>query len=174
VRSAAAVLVLLSLAGTGCSLQKPVTQADAGQSLVGKAAPDFAGTDLDGKPIRLSDFKGHPLLINFWASWCGPCRAEQPGLNAISAAYADRGLVIVGVDVRDTIGAARIHRDEFKVPYRSLFDQAGRLEYAYGIDAPPGTVLVDAQGVVREQVPGGLGEDVLRPLIDRRLFGGHG
>jgi DsbE subfamily thiol:disulfide oxidoreductase len=171
VRGAAATLVLFAVLVSACSLQKPVTQADASQSLVGKAAPDFAGTDLDGKAIKLSDLKGHPLLINFWASWCGPCRAEQPGLNAIAASYSDRGLVIVGVDVRDTIAAARIHRDEFKVPYRSVFDQAGRLEFAYGIDAPPGTILVDAQGVVRDQVPGGLGEDVLRRLIDRKLFG---
>jgi thiol-disulfide isomerase/thioredoxin len=136
---------------------------------VGQAAPDFSGTDLDGKTIRLSDYRGHPLLINFWASWCGPCRAEQPGLVNIAKDLQPRGLRVLGIDIRDNLEQARVYRDEFKVPYASLFDQAARLGYAYQVDAPPSSVLVDRDGRVAFKLPGGLGEDSLRRLIADKL-----
>ena len=153
----------------GCSLQQPLQSANQSLATVGKPAPAFSGTDLDGKPIRLADFRGHPVLLNFWASWCGPCRAEQPGLNAIAAAYQSKGLRVVGVTVRDTVNSARIYRDEFHVTYPSIFDQAARLGYSYQVDAPPSTVLIDAQGIVRYKETGGLGEDVLRRLLADKL-----
>jgi cytochrome c biogenesis protein CcmG/thiol:disulfide interchange protein DsbE len=157
------------LATTGCSLQHPLTTQGQALATVGRPAPDFTGTDLDGRPVRLADFRGHPLLLNFWASWCGPCRAEQPGLNDIAATDGPRGLRVLGVDVRDNLEQARIYRDEFKVPYQSLFDQAARLAYAYQVDAPPSSVLIDAGGVVRFEIAGGLGEESMKQLIKEHL-----
>src|ERR1700694_5022669 len=107
-----AAVALASL--TGCSLQQPLAQANQSQAEVGKPAPDFSGTDLDGRPVRLSDYRGQPLVINFWASWCGPCRAEEPGLIHILDDYGPRGLQVLGVTVRDNLGQAKIYRDEFK------------------------------------------------------------
>jgi cytochrome c biogenesis protein CcmG/thiol:disulfide interchange protein DsbE len=153
----------------GCSLQHPLVAANQSQALVGQPAPDFSGTDLDGRPISLRDFRGHPVLLNFWASWCGPCRAEQPGLSAVAVDYQARGLRVVGVTVRDNLNAARIYRDEFHVAYPSLFDQAARLGYAYQIDAPPSSVLIDANGIVRYKETGGVGDDVIRRLLADKL-----
>jgi cytochrome c biogenesis protein CcmG/thiol:disulfide interchange protein DsbE len=136
---------------------------------VGRPAPDFTATDLDGHTLSLRDLRGHPVLLNFWASWCGPCRQEQPGLNAVDAAFAPRGLRVLGVTVRDNLNSARIFRDEFHVTYPSVFDQAARLGYAYQVDAPPSTVLIDAGGVVRYKETGGVGEDVLRRLLADKL-----
>ncbi|GAC1329756.1 MAG: hypothetical protein NVSMB17_06400 [Candidatus Dormibacteria bacterium] len=76
---------------------------------------------------------------------------------------------MLGITVRDNLNSARIYRDEFKVPYPSVFDQAARLGYSYQVDAPPSTVLVDAQGVVQYKETGGVGEDVLRRLLADKL-----
>ena len=162
-----AVVALCTVAG--CSLQHPLESANQSLATVGKPAPAFSGTDLDGKPISLADFHGHPILLNFWASWCGPCRAEQPGLDKVAEAYQSKGLRVVGVTVRDTVTSARIYRDEWHMPYPSLYDQAARLGYSYQVDAPPSTVLIDAQGIIRYKETGGVGEDVLRSLLADKL-----
>jgi peroxiredoxin len=153
----------------GCSLQQPLQQANQSQATVGKPAPDFAGTDLDGMPVSLSDYRGHPLVINFWASWCGPCRAEQSGIERALVDYAPQGLQVLGITVRDNLEAARIFRDEFKMPYRSLFDQAARLEFAYQVDAPPSSIFIDATGIVRFKITGALSEAGLKQLIIDKL-----
>ena len=136
---------------------------------MGKPAPDFTGTDLDGKPLSLHDQLGHPVLLNFWASWCGPCRAEQPGLNRVAADYGGRGLRVIGVTVRDNLNGAKIYRDEFHVAYPSVFDQAARLGFSYQVDAPPSSVFIDAQGVVQYKETGGIGDDVIRGLLADKL-----
>jgi cytochrome c biogenesis protein CcmG, thiol:disulfide interchange protein DsbE len=136
---------------------------------VGQPAPAFSGTTLDGKTISLQDFRGHPVLLNFWASWCGPCRAEQPGLTNVAHDYQSKGLLVLGVTVRDNLDAARIYRDEFHVTYPSIFDQAARLGYAYQVDAPPSSVLIDSAGVVVYKETGGVGEDVIRRLLADKL-----
>jgi cytochrome c biogenesis protein CcmG/thiol:disulfide interchange protein DsbE len=157
------------MAIAGCSLQQPLQQANQSQATVGKAAPDFVGTDLDGRPVKLADYRGHPLVLNFWASWCGPCRAEEPGLIAIQKEYASRGVQVLGVTVRDNLQQAKIYRDEFKMPYRSLFDQAARLGYAYQVDAPPSSVFIDAHGIVQFKITGALDESGFRQLISDKL-----
>jgi thiol-disulfide isomerase/thioredoxin len=110
------------------------------------------------------------VVLNFWASWCGPCRAEQPGLLNVARDYSPKGVRIVGITVRDNLAQARIYRDEFKVPYPSLFDQAARLAYAYEVDAPPSSVFIDSKGVVQFKVPGELSEDSFRRIIDSKLL----
>ncbi|MHB8509300.1 MAG: TlpA family protein disulfide reductase [Candidatus Dormibacteria bacterium] len=138
---------------------------------MGQKAPQFQGTDLDGKQLGLAAFSGKPVLLNFWASWCGPCRAEQPGLDRLARDYSGR-LQVLGIDVRDNNQQARIYRDEFKVPYPSLYDQAARLEFAYTVDAPPSTVLIDSSGTVVFRVTGGLSEADLRQLVQDKLLKG--
>lgn len=164
---------ILALAGicclSGCSLQHPLEGANQSQATVGKRAPDFTGTDLEGKPISLHDFRGHPVILNFWASWCGPCRAEQPGLSAVARSFESKGLRVVGVTVRDNLDQAKIFRDEFHVSYPSVFDQAARLGYAFQVDAPPSSVFIDANGVVQYKETGGVGEDVLRRVLADKL-----
>ncbi|HEV3232923.1 MAG TPA: redoxin domain-containing protein [Candidatus Dormibacteraeota bacterium] len=164
------LFIALAIVATGCSLQHPIQQQNQSLATVGQAAPDFSGTDLDGKPISLSQFKGKPVVLNFWASWCGPCRAEQPALLNIVRDYQPRGVQVVGITVRDNLDQARIYRDEFKVPYPSLFDQAARLAYAYEVDAPPSSVFIDRNGIVQFKVPGQVSEDSFRRIIDDKLL----
>jgi cytochrome c biogenesis protein CcmG/thiol:disulfide interchange protein DsbE len=152
------------------ALQAPLTGASESLAAVGRRAPAWVGTDLDGKAIRLSDFKGHPLLLNFWASWCGPCRAEQAGMDQIARDYAPKGVLVVGVDIRDNLEPAKIYRDQFKVQHPSIYDQGAHLAYAYQIDAPPSSVFIDQSGVIVFKITGGLGADNYRRIIEDKLL----
>ena len=145
-------------AGTGQvpTVAAGVTVVPAGQR---RPLPAFSGQTLDDRRIDLASLRGHPLVLNFWASWCGPCRSEQRGLELASRELARRGVRMVGVNIRDDQGAATSYLEEFKVGYPSLFDRPALLSArlgALGPQAPPYTLVVDAQGRVAARVFGAL------------------
>jgi thiol-disulfide isomerase/thioredoxin len=109
-----------------------------------------------------------PLVINFWASWCAPCRREQPMLEALSRVYAERGVLFVGVNSRDSNdAAARSFVRELGVTYPSVVDADGKIAFRFGISAGlPGTVVVDAGGTIRYRRQGEISRRELQPLID--------
>jgi thiol-disulfide isomerase/thioredoxin len=166
---AAAVVAVVALAGGGGKGLAP--EAATGQvELVGSGVavvpeaerpplPAFSGRTLDGKELDLASLRGRPLVLNFWASWCGPCRAEQQGLELASRTLAGRDVRMVGVNIRDDRGAAASYLEEFGVGYPSLFDRAALLSArlgALGPQAPPYTLVVDARGRVAARVFGAL------------------
>jgi len=153
---------LLLLAG--CTLQPDVSQA-APHARVGAVAPQLSGATLDGAALAV-DFKASRTVVVFWAAWCGPCRKEQPGLNALAAKYASQGVQFVGVDMLDHDRAlARAFYAEFKVPYPSLYDDAGSLTAAYEVDSPPSFVLIDRKGIVVGRYPGEASQAQLEKLV---------
>jgi len=111
----------------------------------------------------------------FWAAWCGPCRKEQPGLNALSARYVGQGIKFYGVDMLDHDRAlARAFVTEFNVPYPSFYDDSGSLTAAYEVDSPPSFVLVDRRGIVVARYPGEASQAQLANLIDQKLVTSSG
>ena len=165
--------LLLVLLLAGCSLQPDVSQA-APNGRVGTAAPRLSGESLDGSAQSI-DFKGSSSVVVFWAAWCGPCRKEQPGLNALAAKYAGQGVRFLGVDMLDHDRAlARAFYAEFKVPYPSFYDAAGSLTAAYEVDSPPSFVLVDRRGIVVARYPGEASQAQLANLIDQKLVTSSG
>jgi len=161
-------VVILALALGACTLQQNVGSFSP-STRVGTKAPPLAGEGLDGGAIS-AEFQGHRTVLFFWASWCGPCRHEQPELNRIVSELGAQGIQFVGINFLDhDRAAARAFVGEFKVAYSSLYDPSGRLAARYDVDAPPAKVLIDARGVVVGRVPGEISESQLRGLIREKL-----
>jgi thiol-disulfide isomerase/thioredoxin len=121
------------------------------------AQPTVVGRTLDGKTIQLASFRGHPLVVVFWGSWCGPCHDEQPQLNAAYARWTGRGVDFLGVDLRDSTTAGLQFQRQFHVPYASVSDPDAMIAADYDIPAAPALAFVDALGHVGDRVLGGLG-----------------
>jgi peroxiredoxin len=112
-------------------------------------AGNFTLKSADGSNIRLSEYRGQVVMLNFWASWCGPCRQEFPHLDTLQQKYTDLGFTIFGINVeQDRAQAEKVLRD-IPVTFPILFDDGNQVSELYNVDAMPMTVLLDRNGVVR-------------------------
>lgn len=112
-------------------------------------APVLAGTTLDGERLDLGDLRGSVVVLNFWASWCAPCRAESATLNEVAGRTADKGVRFVGINVKDELPSARAFERKQSVSYPSLHDQPGRLLLRFRKvvpQTPPTTLVLDREG----------------------------
>ena len=112
-------------------------------------APDFMLKSLDGANLRLEEYRGQVVLINFWASWCGPCRQEMPLLDRLHHRYEDTGFAVLGVNVEGDADGAQEIVDKTNVTFPILIDDGQRVSELYSLEAMPSTVIVDRDGVVR-------------------------
>jgi thiol-disulfide isomerase/thioredoxin len=128
-----------------------------------------------GGRLALAALRGHPVVINFWASWCAPCRAEMPMLVRAAHAYAGRGIIVLGMDVDDAPTDARRFLALYRVDYPIVIVPNDRLSRAYGVIGLPTTVFVDAAGVIRArqlgQFDGAAGEHALARELDALITG---
>ena len=157
-----AIILSLGILCTGCSSQSPE---------VGKPAPDFQFQGADGQPISLSDLQGSPVLLNFWATWCGPCAYEMPYLQQIWDGWQDKGLLLLAINVSespsDVEGFMQSHGFSFPV----LLDSAGTLAEQYGALYLPASFFIDKEGILQEVHVGPFQstaeiEENLSPLFD--------
>jgi thiol-disulfide isomerase/thioredoxin len=136
---------LRALLACACLLLSCAASAD----IVGQPAPDFALRSMKGPSVRLSEHLGEVVIINFWATWCGPCRQEMPLLDALYGKYQRAGLVLLSVNIDETLDPAIEMAQTLKVSYPVLFDTRKEVSRAYDVGSMPVTVLVDRAGVVR-------------------------
>jgi peroxiredoxin len=140
----------------------------------GEPAPDFTLSNLDGQPIRLSDLKGTPVVLNFWATWCGPCRAEMPALQE-SHARANGSFVLLGINSEGTQAetARRLSRDfkdELGLTFPILLDTPDTEVFnQYRLRGLPDTFFIDRDGIVRDVVVGPLSREALDEKLDALL-----
>lgn len=113
----------------------------------GRAAPNFRLANLDDSGVALTDHRGKFVLVNFWASWCGPCRGEVPDLEALSERQRER-LVVLGVNQQESREAAAKFTEEFAIAYPVLLDRSGEVSQAYRLGGLPVTFLVNPEGVI--------------------------
>ena len=141
----------------------------AGGPLESGLAPDFSLTTFEGETVTLGDLRGQVVIINFWASWCPPCRDEAPYLEATWRKYRDRGVVFIGVDYVDTEPNALAYIEEFDITYPNGPDIGQKIAGAYRIKGVPETFYVDKTGQLRGVHIGPLFPPTLDNKIDELL-----
>jgi peroxiredoxin len=165
------VLVLAAALLVGCTGGAAQEPSDTALRAVSDPLPALEGEDLQGRPIAASDFLGHVLVVNAWASWCIPfCAQEQPALVAAAKRYRDEGVRFLGIDHMDQQAAANEWVRSYDVPYPSLYDPAGKLAGELGYFGLPDTYVVDPAGTIRYVAgPGPVTEEQLSAAIDAVL-----
>ena len=139
IRNIAAGLILSVCAATSL----------ASSGLAGRPAPDFALKSSSGENLRLSEYRGDVVMINFWATWCGPCRQEMPLLDELYSRYQRVGFSLLGVNIDDDSRRAMDMIRELGVSFPVLFDSRKEVSRLYEVDAMPVTVIVDREGNIR-------------------------
>jgi cytochrome c biogenesis protein CcmG, thiol:disulfide interchange protein DsbE len=156
------VIGLLGLLGWG------LVQVNSGPIHSGPA-PDFTITSFDGETIRLSELQGQVVIINFWASWCPPCREEAPYLEATWRNYQDQGVFFLGIGYVDTEKAALAYIEEFDITYFNGADVGTRISQTYRIKGVPETYYIAKNGEVRGVKIGPLSPPELEQMIEELL-----
>ena len=133
--------------------------------------PTLSGHAVAGPDVDPSIYRDRVVVVNFWASWCPPCRREQPWLQRIQRDYGRDGVQVVGVDHRDGLADARSFVERFGVPYPSVWDPSGDLAPRFGVPYLPTTIIVDRSGELRYRLIGEQDEYTVRSLVEEVLSG---
>jgi cytochrome c biogenesis protein CcmG/thiol:disulfide interchange protein DsbE len=119
--------------------------------VMGALAPDFTLFEVEGEQMSLSDFRGQPVLINFWATWCGPCRLEMPAIQERFERYKDEGFVVLAVDFDETASDVRAYGKGLGLTFSLLLDPGAEVQKLYRNRSYPSSFFVDAEGVIQVQ-----------------------
>jgi cytochrome c biogenesis protein CcmG/thiol:disulfide interchange protein DsbE len=165
---ATAALIVIGFLGIlvwGMLNRQPITGL-SGVTMVDRPAPDFTLTTFEGKTISLKDLRGKPIIINFWASWCPPCRIEAPLLERTWRAYKNRGLIFLGVNIQDRKEDALSYMREFDITYPNGPDPTGEIAIDYGVSGLPVTFFVSRKGEVVRRWVGAIERNALMGMIE--------
>jgi thiol-disulfide isomerase/thioredoxin len=167
-----AIGVLLALSALfGLVILPRLSPADGG--LTHKPAPDVtmpvAANGEPGARIRVSDLKGHPVVLDFWASWCGPCNLQAPILDRVARRFQGRGLVVLGIDVDDSADVAKSFAVKKGLSYPIVLDETKQASKLYDVDKLPSLVVIDKQGNVAAYLSGIVDESALDEMVSSLL-----
>ena len=133
---------------------------------IGELAPNITGTTLDGETLSLSELRGELVLVNVFASWCGPCRAETPHLVEVFNEVNNEGIEFVGLNLSESSDAVSIFKDEFDINFPLLLNEDGRLTEVYQPIGLPTSWFIDADGVVRYVFAGPMTKEMLSGILE--------
>ena len=150
---------------------RPVRSADPTSTapMPGYLAPDFTLATLDGTSITLSEMKGQVALINIWATWCPPCRAEMPVIQATYERYRDQGFTVLAVDLQEDPRTVAAFMQRYKLTFPALLDRDGKVSGTYRSSALPSSFFVDRRGVIRAVYRGPMPRSVLAGTVEQLL-----
>ena len=149
------VVAVTGLFWTWVSRPPVMAAQSAASARIGAPAPDFALQKLDGKSISLKDLRGKVVVLNFWATWCPPCRAEMVALNQVQQDLADRDLVVLGINQLEDPQTVQHFMQTQGLSFPVALDSLGAASQAYRVSALPTTYFIDRNGVIRDVVFGG-------------------
>jgi len=146
------VVLIISVAFSGVLLSGCTGSGTASEHgpEIGKLAPDFTLNGLDGQEVSLSDLRGKPVLLNFWATWCGPCRIEMPFLQEIYEKWTGKELVLLAVNLQEDPGKVREFVESAGYSFPVLLTDGNEVPLSYNIRGIPATFFIDADGVIRD------------------------
>jgi peroxiredoxin len=160
------LFLVLTVALVACSGAQGATLLGVNE---GNQARDFTLEALDGTEVSLSDFEGQVVLINFWATWCAPCRAEVPDLQSAYDVRQDDGFVVLGVNVEESRAAVAPFVVEFAMTYPVLLDETGEVLKMYRAIGLPMSIVVDREGLIQARHIGYLSADQLEEYLEQVL-----
>ena len=167
-------IVVLVVAGFGALLavglaMKAAPTGASGAARVSHPANDFTLKTFGGEEITLSDLKGNPVVINFWASWCPPCREEASTLERTWREYRVKGVTFIGVNIQDKEEDALAYIAEYNVTYPNGPDLKGRITIDYGVGGIPVTFFIDKDGMISSRWVGAISQSLLKERIEELL-----
>jgi len=158
----AGLLLILAVGVAACS---GPGQAAARGINEGNLAHDFTLVTLDGTQVSLADYHGQVVLINFWATWCPPCRAEIPEIEEVYRARKEDGFVVLGINAQEPVRTVEPFVDTFDMSYPVLLDEAGEVIKTYRASGLPMSIVVDQEGVIQKRHVGFLSGAMLRHYL---------
>lgn len=162
-------IVIASAGGASENVATEIGITESGAPVPGSQAPDFLLRDLEQNPVRLSGFRGKPVVLNFFASWCSPCLQELPIIQDAYSRAADEGFVVLGVGYQDSRWAIEELAEDAGLTFPIVIDGDNSVGQAYRVIGPPYTFFIDAAGVIIEVVSGAMEKETLQQNIDMLL-----
>ncbi len=143
-----AMMLIGSMIAMGCSVGLDAVRGPE----IGNLAPDFQLNNLNGQPVSLNDFRGKPVLMNFWTSWCPPCRSEMPFIQDTFAdkKWADAGLVVLAIDIGESPSTVREFVENYGLTFPVLLDVARDVSLEYYVRGIPTTFFIDREGIIQD------------------------
>ena len=167
-----AVLVVLGGLSLLLVTRQPFSATSIPSPLLGRVAPDITGREFgaaayEGRHFSLAGQRGHVVVVNFFASWCGPCQQEEANLISFAWQQRSHGVAVLGVVFNDTLGAARAFDAKYGALYPSVDDPNGAFAFHYGVTSPPSTFIIDARGRVAAELIGPVSVAQLDAVVAR-------
>jgi peroxiredoxin len=162
----AVILAILAIAVI-YTLYSNLTKESRGSIQIGDPAPDFVLTDLSGEQHQLSDYKGKGVFLNFWGTWCEPCKEEMPHMEKMSKEYKDQ-VEVLAVNVGESEFQVKTFAEQYNMTFPTPIDKSKEVQKAYGVNPLPVTFMISPDGKVADIIVGGLvEEDQVRTLFEK-------
>ncbi len=159
------VLVVLTSAIV-FTIYNSVTTEKHGILQVGDDAPDFALVDLNGETHRLSDYKGQGVFLNFWGTWCAPCKKEMPAMGRQYETYKDQGVQILAVNIAESDLKVRTFAEQYGMVFPTLIDKTKSVMEVYNIKTLPATLLINPEGKITKIITGEMNEKDIQEYLE--------
>ena len=162
------IIIAAAVIGSGWTWlsRAPEGLDDVASPVAGRPAPNFTLQSVDGQTIKLADFRGKVVILNFWATWCPPCRAEMPALEEVYQARRDEGLVVLAIDQNEAPDSVKSFQAELGLTFPLLFDPGYTVSDQYRINLLPSTFFIGRDGVIHDVVFGG---PMNRALLESKI-----